>query len=48
VGSKCWLSYNACLHAIEAGYKDVIWYRGGTDAWDEAKQNLRRADAFGW
>jgi len=48
LGSKCWLSYNAALHALEAGYKDVIWYRGGTDAWGAAKLNLRRADPFGW
>ena len=33
VSSECWMSYNASLHAIGLGYTDVIWYRGGTDAW---------------
>lgn len=36
LSSECWLSYNASLHALEAGYKNVIWYRGGTNAWSEA------------
>ncbi len=31
--SSCWHSYNASLHAIEAGYSNVWWYRGGIDAW---------------
>jgi len=48
LGSMCWLSYNASLRALEAGYKDVIWYRGGTDAWGEAKLPMKRADPFGW
>lgn len=29
----CWLSYNASLRAIAAGYKQVYWYRGGVRAW---------------
>jgi PQQ-dependent catabolism-associated CXXCW motif protein len=41
VSSQCWESYNACLHAVEAGYKDVLWYRGGTSAWSAA--GLKRA-----
>jgi PQQ-dependent catabolism-associated CXXCW motif protein len=40
ISSECWLSYNASLHALEVGYKDVIWYRGGTNSWEEA--NLER------
>jgi PQQ-dependent catabolism-associated CXXCW motif protein len=32
-GSSCWHSYNASLHAIDAGYTNVVWYRGGLDAW---------------
>lgn len=31
--SSCWHSYNASLHALEAGYTNVLWYRGGIDAW---------------
>ncbi len=29
----CWLSYNAALRALRLGYQDVIWYRGGIQAW---------------
>lgn len=32
----CWLSYNASLRAIAAGYKQVYWYRGGLQAWQMA------------
>jgi PQQ-dependent catabolism-associated CXXCW motif protein len=36
LSAECWLSYNASLHAVAAGYKDVLWYRGGTAAWTAA------------
>jgi len=39
-GSKCWLSYNATLHAMDLGYSNVFWYRGGRDAWKEAQQKF--------
>ncbi|MCR9138572.1 MAG: rhodanese-like domain-containing protein [Alphaproteobacteria bacterium] len=32
----CWLSYNASLRAIAAGYSNVYWYRGGLQAWNMA------------
>lgn len=35
-GSSCWHSYNASLYALEAGYSNVGWYRGGIDAWRAA------------
>jgi PQQ-dependent catabolism-associated CXXCW motif protein len=34
--SQCWLSYNAVLRAVEAGYDKVYWYRGGVEAWTAA------------
>lgn len=40
---ECWLSYNAALRAIRLGYKNVIWYRGGIDAWKAAKLPVLRA-----
>ncbi|MDP1613644.1 MAG: rhodanese-like domain-containing protein [Sulfuritalea sp.] len=46
--SECWLSYNASLHAIEAGYRDVIWYRGGTNAWTGAKLERTKPERFNW
>jgi PQQ-dependent catabolism-associated CXXCW motif protein len=30
---ECWQSYNAALRAINAGYVNVLWYRGGLEAW---------------
>lgn len=33
---ECWLSYNAALRAIGAGYTNVLWYRGGIEAWKSA------------
>jgi PQQ-dependent catabolism-associated CXXCW motif protein len=35
-GPRCWLSYNAALHAMALGYTQVYWYRGGRDAWKAA------------
>ncbi len=46
--SECWLSYNASLHAIEAGYKDIIWYRGGTEAWTGANLDWKRPERINW
>ncbi len=33
---ECWVSYNAALRAINAGYTNVLWYRGGIEAWKAA------------
>jgi len=33
---ECWMSYNAALRAIGAGYTNVLWYRGGLEAWKSA------------
>jgi PQQ-dependent catabolism-associated CXXCW motif protein len=33
IGSNCWESYNACMRALHAGYRNVHWYRGGLEAW---------------
>ena len=29
----CWMSYNAALRAINAGFTNVLWYRGGVESW---------------
>ena len=34
----CWAAYNAALRAIQLGYQNVYWYRGGLAAWIEADQ----------
>lgn len=35
-GPQCWMSYNAALRAINLGYRNVLWYRGGLEAWQHA------------
>jgi PQQ-dependent catabolism-associated CXXCW motif protein len=41
VSSECWLSYRAAHQAFFMGYRDVIWYRGGTEAWRAASLEMR-------
>ena len=48
ISSECWLSYNASLYAVEAGYKDVIWYRGGTNAWGGASLDRATPELIKW
>jgi PQQ-dependent catabolism-associated CXXCW motif protein len=36
LSDQCWMSYNASLRAINAGYTNVLWYRGGLTAWKAA------------
>lgn len=31
--AKCWLSYNSALRAIQLGYTNVYWFRGGLNTW---------------
>jgi len=47
-GVQCWLSYNAALRAAQAGYTNVLWYRGGIDAWRLAGFATTRSDPFPW
>ena len=48
VDSQCWLSYNAALRAIAAGYTNVMWYRGGIAAWRTAGFPMSQSDPFFW
>jgi len=48
ISSECWLSYDASLHALEAGYKDVIWYRGGTNSWTGAILEWTKPESVSW
>lgn len=36
LSTQCWMSYNAALRAINLGYTNVLWYRGGIEAWQAA------------
>ncbi|WP_245280004.1 PQQ-dependent catabolism-associated CXXCW motif protein [Hyphomicrobium sp. 99] len=33
---NCWMSWNAAKRALSFGYKNVSWYRDGSDGWQEA------------
>jgi rhodanese-related sulfurtransferase len=47
------MSWNAARRAVEWGYSNVVWFPGGTDAWEAAKLPLEerrpemRPDAAG-
>jgi PQQ-dependent catabolism-associated CXXCW motif protein len=41
--SSCWLSACAALRLRELGYNNVLWYRGGKNAWKEAGLPLVKA-----
>ncbi len=41
----CWMSYNAALRAARLGYRQVLWYRGGLQAWKEAGLPVQTAQA---
>jgi len=36
-GWQCWHSWNAAKRLVALGYTNVYWYRGGIQAWKEAK-----------
>lgn len=38
LNTQCWMSYNAALRAINMGFTQVLWYRGGIEAWQQAQQ----------
>lgn len=42
---QCWMSYNAALRAIRLGYTQVLWYRGGLEAWKAAGQPVQSGQA---
>lgn len=42
---NCWMSWNAGKRALSWGYTNVIWFSGGTDAWQEAGNDLVKAEA---
>ena len=43
LSNQCWMSYNASLRAINMGYRNVLWYRGGIEAWKAAGQQVQSA-----
>jgi PQQ-dependent catabolism-associated CXXCW motif protein len=47
LSTHCWMSYNAALRAINLGYTNVLWYRGGIEAWQMAGLPTQPAQQFG-
>lgn len=47
LSTQCWMSYNAALRAINLGYTNVLWYRGGIEAWQQAGLPVQQAQQFG-
>ncbi len=45
--TQCWMSYNAALRAINLGYTQVLWYRGGVEAWQQAGLPLQASGQGG-
>lgn len=41
--SDCWLGWNAAKRAYHMGYRNLYWYRDGTDAWQEAGLPVQEA-----
>lgn len=48
LSSECWLSYNAALRAVAFGFRDVMWYRGGVEAWREAGYATALSTPYDW
>jgi len=46
-GPQCWMSYNAALRAIALGYSNVLWYRGGVEAWQQGMAQMAGMGAMG-
>jgi PQQ-dependent catabolism-associated CXXCW motif protein len=46
LSSECWLSYNASLRALDLGYTNVLWYRGGVDAWKGASMDMVMSEQY--
>lgn len=38
--AKSWEAYNAALRAIEMGFPNVFWYRGGLASWEDAQLKM--------
>jgi PQQ-dependent catabolism-associated CXXCW motif protein len=46
--AECWLSYNAAMRAVKAGYTNILWYRGGIQSWMDAGFPTTFSDPFAW
>ncbi len=42
-GAECWKSYKASKAAVEKGFKQVYWFRGGMPEWEAAGLQVAKA-----
>ena len=42
--ADCWMSWNAAQRIAELGYKNVHWFRYGTDGWLDSERKLEIVD----
>ena len=41
--ADCWMSWNAARRAVRYGYRNVLWFPGGAEAWAAAGYQLQSA-----
>jgi len=41
--ARCWLSWNAAKRAVAAGYRQVYWFPGGIEAWQQSGRHTAPA-----
>jgi PQQ-dependent catabolism-associated CXXCW motif protein len=46
--SDCWVSWNAARRAIAMGYKQVYWFKDGTNVWNDAGLELVPAKVYAY
>lgn len=42
-GAECWKSYKASRVALQQGFKEVYWFRGGLPEWEAAGLEVEKA-----
>jgi ABC-type phosphate/phosphonate transport system substrate-binding protein/rhodanese-related sulfurtransferase len=42
-GAECWKSYKASTWALQAGYKNIYWFRGGYPEWRDKRLPLEKS-----
>lgn len=42
--ADCWMSWNASQRIAELGYKNVFWFRNGTDGWLDTDRTLEKVE----
>lgn len=45
---RCWGSWNVGRRLVDAGYTNVHWFPGGTNAWQETHETLPAEPENGW